>query len=190
MRRIPLVTTSKSTIKAITDASLSFSDTKIVVLESYIETLTYFQYQMPEIKIIDFMDANIEGEKCLKIIKADPWLLFGGVIAITNTQEQKQKMEQLKEPNFLFVITRDDFEAHATQIIKILEKNAFFLQKPYLTNITNNEEKGEFISDTDPLEIVFYANLLNTYLYNTDRINTYDRSNLQCVMMELLLNAI
>ena len=190
MRRIPLVTTAKSTIKAITNASLSFSDTKIVVLESYTEVLTYFQYQMPEIKIIDFMDANIDGEKCLKIIKADPWLLFGGVIAITNTKEQKLKMEQLKEPNFLFVITRAEFENHATQIIRILEKNVFFLQKPYLTNITKHDEKGEFISDTDPFEIVFYANLLNTYLYNTDRISTYDRSSLQCVMMELLLNAI
>jgi len=190
MRRIPLVTTAKSTIKAITNASLSFSDTKIVVLESYTEVLTYFQYQMPEIKIIDFMDANIDGEKCLKVIKADPWLLFGGVIAITNTKEQKLKMEQLKEPNFLFVITRAEFENHATQIIRILEKNVFFLQKPYLTNITKHDEKGEFISDTDPFEIVFYANLLNTYLYNTDRISTYDRSSLQCVMMELLLNAI
>lgn len=190
MRRIPLVTTAKSTIKAITEASLSFNDTKIVVLETYTEALTYFQYQMPEIKIIDFMDANIEGEKCLKIIKSDPWLLFGGVIAITNTVEQKTKMEQLKEPNFLFVITREDFEKHASQIIKILEKNAFFLQKPYLSNITKREETGEFISDTDPFEIIFYSNLLNTYLYNTDRINTYDRSNLQCVMMELLLNAI
>ena len=190
MRRIPLVTTAKSTIKAITDASLSFNETKIVVIESYTEALTYFHYQMPEIKIIDFMDANIEGEKCLKIIKSDPWLLFGGVIAITNTMEQKQKMEQLKEPNFLFVTTRKEFECHASQIMKILEKNAFFLQKPYLTNITNSEETGEFISDTDPFEIVFYSNLLNTYLYNTDRISTYDRSNLQCVMMELLLNAI
>lgn len=190
MRRIPLITTTKSTIKAITNASLFFNDTKIVVLESYTEALAYFQYQMPEIKIIDFMDANIDGEKCLKVIKADPWLLFGGVIAITNTKEQKLKMEQLKEPNFLFVITREEFENHATQIIKILEENAFFLQKPYLINITKHDEKGEFISDTDPFEIVFYANLLNTYLYNTDRISNYDRSSLQCVMMELLLNAI
>ncbi len=190
MRRIPLVTTAKSTIKAITNASLLFEEVKIVVIESYTEALTYFQYQMPEIKIIDFMDANIEGEKCLKIIKADPWLLFGGVIAITNTTEQKLKLEQLKDPNFLFVITREEFENHALQIIKILGKNAFFLQKPYLSNITKSEEKGEFISDTDPFEIIFYANLLNTYLYNTDRINTCDRSTLQCVMMELLLNAI
>ena len=190
MRCIPLVTTAKSTIKAIIEASLFFNDTKIVVLESYTEVLTYFQYQMPEIKIIDFMDTNIEGEKCLKIIKTDPWLLFGGVIAITNTMEQKIKLEQLKEPNFLFVITREEFERHATQIIRILEKNAFFLQKPYLSNITKREEVGEFVSDTDPFEIIFYSNLLNTYLYNTDRINTYDRSTLQCVMMELLLNAI
>lgn len=190
MRRIPLVTTAKSTIKAITNASLLFEEVKIVVIESYTEALTYLQYQMPEIKIIDFMDANIEGEKCLKIIKADPWLLFGGVIAITNTTEQKLKLEQLKDPNFLFVITREEFENHALQIIKILGKNAFFLQKPYLSNITESEEKGEFISDTDPFEIIFYANLLNTYLYNTDRINTCDRSTLQCVMMELLLNAI
>ncbi len=190
MKRIPLVSTVKSTIKAITEASLLFDDVKIFHLETYSEVATYFQYQMPEIKIIDFMDGNIEGEKCLKIIKADPWLLFGGVIAITNTTEQKAKLEQLKEENFLFVITRGEFENHATQIIKILRKNAFFLQKPYLTNITKKEEEGCFVSDTDPFEIVFYSNLLNTYLYNTDRINSQDRSSLQCVMMELLLNAV
>ena len=190
MRRIPLVSTVKSTVKAITEASLLFDDVKIVHLETYPEVATYFQYQMPEIKIIDFMDNNIEGDKCLKIIKADPWLLFGGVIAITNTNEQKIKMEQLKEENFLFVITRSEFESHAGQIIKILLKNAFFLQKPYLTNITKKEEEGYFVSDTDPFEIVFYSNLINTYLYNTDRINAADRSSLQCVMMELLLNAV
>ena len=190
MKRIPLVSTIKSTIKAITEATLSFEDIKVVHLETYSEVSTYFQYQMPEIKIIDFMDSNIEAEKCLKIIKADPWLLFGGVIAITNTHEQKLKLDQLKEPNFLFIITRSEFEMHAKQIIKILNKNAFFLQKPYLTNITKKEEEGMFVSDTDPFEIVFYANLLNTYLFNTDRINSTDRSSLQCVMMELLLNAV
>ena len=190
MRRIPLVSTVKSTIKAIMDATLSYQDVKVVHLETYSEVSTYFQYQMPEIKIIDFMDSNIEADKILKIIKADPWLLFGGVIAITNTHEQKLKLDQLKEPNFLFVITRTEFEKHAQQIIKILQKNAFFLQKPYLTNITKKEEEGMFVSDTDPFEIVFYANLLNTYLFNTDRISNNDRSSLQCVMMELLLNAV
>ena len=136
MRRIPLVSTIQTTIKALSQASLSFQDVKIVHLETYNEVSTYFQYQMPEIKIIDFMDSNIEADKVLKIIKADPWLLFGGVIAITNTHEQKLKLDQLKEPNFLFIITRSEFEKHAQQILKILQKNAFFLQKPYLTNIT------------------------------------------------------
>lgn len=190
MKRIPLVSTVKSTIKALTQATLDFEDVKVVHLETYSETATYFQYQMPEIKIIDFMDGNVEADKVLKIIKADPWLLFGGVIAITNTHEQKMRLDQLKEPNFLFVITRSDFEKHAGQIIKILQKNAFFLQKPYLTSITKKEEEGMFVSDTDPFEIVFYANLLNTYLFNTDRIGSNDRSSLQCVMMELLLNAV
>ena len=141
MRRIPLVSTVKSTIKAIMDATLSYQDVKVVHLETYSEVSTYFQYQMPEIKIIDFMDSNIESDKILKIIKADPWLLFGGVIAITNTHEQKLKLDQLKEPNFLFVITRVEFERHAKQIIKILQKNAFFLQKPYLTNITKKKKR-------------------------------------------------
>ena len=190
MRRIPLVSSVGSTIKAFAQAALSFEDVKVVHLETYSEISTYLQYQMPEIKIIDFMDSNIEADRVLKIIKADPWLLFGGVIAITNTHEQKLKLDQLKEPNFLFVITRLEFEKHAKQIIKILQKNAFFLQKPYLTNITKKEEEGMFVSDTDPFEIVFYANLLNTYLFNTDRISDTDRSSLQCVMMELLLNAV
>lgn len=190
MKRIPIATSVKSTIKSIIGTSLHFDDIKIIPLESYQEVLSYFQYQMPEIKIIDFGDPNIDGMKCLKIIQDDPWLLFGGIIAITNTHDERVKLEQLKEPNFLFVSAREDFESNSKQILKILQENGSFLQNRGLVKIIDTHKQGCFISDSNHFAVTFYSNLISTYLYNTDRISNADRISSQCVMMELLTNAL
>ena len=145
---------------------------------------------MPEIKIIDFGDSSVHAEKCLKIVKDDPWLLFGGVIAITDSQEQKATLTQRKEPNFLFVLTRKEFEQYVAQIIKILNHHEHFLVNRGMNHPANELEHGSFTSETDPFEIMFYANLISTYLYNTDRVNEAERSAFQGAMMELLLNAV
>lgn len=190
MKRIPIATSVNSTVQSIIDAALSFDDIRIIPLQSYDEVLSYFQYQMPEIKIIDFGDSNIDGDKCLKIVQDDPWLLFGGIIAITDSHEERLKLEQLKEPNILFVSTREDFESNPKQILKILQDNGQFLQNRGLTQVIDTHKQGVFISDSDYFAITFYSNLINTYLYNTNRISNADRISLQCVMMELLINAV
>ncbi len=190
MKKVPIVSTKTTTIEAIKTAAVKTENISITELEDYESVVSFFKYEMPEIKIIDFGDKNIDGEACLKIVKEDPWLLFGGIIAITNTNSEKIKWEQKKEPNFLFVCTRSDFERNAAQIVKILHQNQHFLFSRSMHQRPNKIEQGHFVSDTDPFEIIFYANLIGTYLYNTDHINEEERSGLQSAMMELLLNAV
>ncbi|MEL3911975.1 cyclic nucleotide-binding domain-containing protein [Treponema pedis] len=190
MKKVPIVSTVRTTIDAIKYAVGKIENIGIVELSNYASVVSFFKYEMPEIKIIDFGDENIDGNACLKIVQEDPWLLFGGVIAITNTNSEKMKLEQQKEPNFLFVCTRRDFEKNAVQIIKILHQQQHFLFNRGMQQQHDAQEHGQFVSDTDPFEIVFYANLIGTYLYNTDRISDEERSGLQSAMMELLLNAV
>ncbi len=190
MKKIPIVGTITKTVNAFTKAAQKVDNIKPVLLENYEDVVSFFRYEMPEIKIIDFGDPNINAMACLKIVKDDPWLLFGGVIAITNTNAEKAKLEQQKEPNFLFVCTRNDFEKNATQIIKILDNHRHFLFNRGMQQSTDEKEHGQFISDTDPFEVVFYANLIGTYLYNTNRISSNERGCLQSAMMELLFNAV
>ena len=191
MKKIPIVSTVMSTVDAMEQACKQ-SNLSIVSqpLQGYVEAVAAFRYEMPEIKIIDFGDPVINAEKCLKIVKDDPWLLFGGVIAITNSQEQKTALMQRKEPNFLFVLTRREFEQFIAQIIKILNSHEHFLVNRGMSHPANDREHGSFTSETDPFEVMFYGNLISTYLYNTDRVNEAERSAFQGAMMELLLNAV
>ena len=191
MKKIPIVSTVVTTVDAMQQACKQ-SNFSIISqqLHDYSEALAAFRYEMPEIKIIDFGDPAVHAEKCLKVVKDDPWLLFGGVIAITDTQEQKATLTQRKEPNFLFVLTRKEFEQYVAQIIKILHSHGHFLVNRGMSHPANELEQGSFTSETDPFEIMFYANLISTYLYNTDRINEAERSAFQGAMMELLLNAV
>ena len=191
MKKIPIVSTVVSTVDAMQQACKQ-SNFSIISqhLHSYTEALSAFRYEMPKIKIIDFGDPVINAEKCLKVVKDDPWLLFGGVIAITNSQEQKTALMQRKEPNFLFVLTRREFEQFIAQIIKILNSHEHFLVNRGMSHPANDREHGSFTSETDPFEVMFYGNLISTYLYNTDRVNEAERSAFQGAMMELLLNAV
>ena len=191
MKKIPIVSTIVTTVEAMEQACKQANFSIISQqLHDYTEALAAFRYEMPEIKIIDFGDQAVQAEKCLKVVKDDPWLLFGGVIAITDSQEQKATLTQRKEPNFLFVLTRNEFEQYVAQIIKILNSHGHFLVNRGMSHTTNEHEHGSFTSETDPFEIMFYANLISTYLYNTDRINEAERSAFQGAMMELLLNAV
>ncbi len=190
MKKIPIAGTIQKTVHAFTKAAGKVNNLKPVVLENYDDVVAFFKYEMPEIKIIDFGDPNINAMACLKVVKDDPWLLFGGVIAITNTNSEKIKLEQQKEPNFLFVCTRADFEKNAPQIIKILDTHRHFLFNRGMQQSLDEREQGQFVSDTDPFEVVFYANLIGTYLYNTNRISSEERGALQSAMMELLFNAV
>lgn len=190
MRKIPIVSTIKTTVDKLQAAADTNDNISIIPINNAEKAFSFFKYEMPEIKIIDFGDPNINAGACLKIIKGDPWLLFGGVIAITNTNSEKIKLEKEKEPNFLFVATRKDFEKNSIQIVKILHQHKHFLFNRGMQQEEEEQESGNFISDTDPFEIVFYANLICTYLYNTNRVNSDERTSLQGAMMELLLNAV
>ncbi len=191
MKIIPIASTKQTTVNTLKEAckEVKFSVSS-KQLTSYAEVLSVFHYEMPEIKIIDFGDPAIEAEKCLKIVTNDPWLLFGGVIAITDSYKQKTELEQRKDPNFLFILTRDEFEKYAVQIVRILNQHERFLVNRGMTRATDKPLHGSFTSNTDPFEITFYPNLIATYLYNTDRIGEADRSAFQGAMMELLLNAV
>ena len=127
--KVSIISTIQTTINSLKTAAekQNIENVDIAVFDKYENIVSFFKYEMPEIKIIDFGDPNIDAEACVKVIKDDPWLLFGRIIAITNDRQEKAKLEQIKEPNFLFVCTRKDFEKNTEQIIKILNQHQHFL---------------------------------------------------------------
>ncbi len=191
MKSIPIVCKTTSTINSFRLACEKFSEFFLpVVLEKKDEAISYCNYELPEIKVIDFGDPDIESQDLLSAIHADPWLLYGGIIAIAGNQSQKTEIERARDPNILLVLTRKDFEANAHRLIRILMQNKQFLFNRGMQQQMNTNETGSFVSDNDPIDILFYCNLITGYLYNTNRIDDEARSAVQSALMELLLNAV
>lgn len=191
MKSIPIVCKTESTLQAFRAACQKSAGQFLpVILDRQDEVISYFNYELPEIKIVDFGDPNLAAGELMTVIHSDPWLLFGGIIAVVTNQNEKSALERQRDPNILLVLRRPDFEKNAERILRILGRNQQFLFNRGMQQQMNVNETGSFISDNDPIDILFYCNLITAYLYNTNRINDEGRSAVQGALMELLLNAV
>lgn len=161
-----------------------------VRLEKKDEIISYFNYELPEIKIIDFGDDDLDSASLMEVIHSDPWLLYGGIIAIVNDKAQKSELEKKKDSNILLVLIRSDFEENSERLLRILTSNKQFLFNRGMQQQMNTNETGSFICENDPTDILFCCNLITSYLYNTNRITDDSRISVQGALMELLLNAV
>ena len=76
--------------------------------------VSYINYEMPEIKVLDYTSKNIDCAKILETINSDAWLHYGGIIAVARDAEQVQQLEELKDNNMLTVQKLDDFLAESS----------------------------------------------------------------------------
>ena len=191
MKSIPIVCKTSSSIQAFKKACENSAGEFVpVILDTHDEIISYLKYELPEIKIFDFGDESLSPDNLMRVIHADPWLLFGGIIAIVNNHQEKSGLERRRDPNILMTLERNDFEQNAERLLRILTQNKQFLFNRGMQQQMNTNETGSFVSDNDPIDILFYCNLITSYLYNTNRISDDSRAGIQGALMELLLNAV
>ena len=191
MKSIPIVCKTSSSIQAFKKACENSSGEFVpVILDTHDEIISYLKYELPEIKIFDFGDESLSPDNLMRVIHADPWLLFGGIIAIVNNHQEKSGLERRRDPNILMTLERKDFEQNAERLLRILKQNMQFLFNRGMQQQMNTNETGSFVSDNDPIDILFYCNLITSYLYNTNRISDDSRAGIQGALMEILLNAV
>lgn len=154
------------------------------------DIIRYIDYELPEIKVIDFTSENIDCDKILQNIAEDTWLHYGGVIAVCQSHKQVEEIERRKNPNILAIQTIPDFQNHFVRILRILYQNQRFLFNRGMSDIAGTEESGSFIFGNDSMDCRFYTNFLVNYLYNTNRISDDDRFSLQMTFSELVTNAL
>nr|WP_318706265.1 cyclic nucleotide-binding domain-containing protein [uncultured Treponema sp.] len=154
------------------------------------QIINYINYELPEIKILDYTSEDTDCDTILSTINADPWLHYGGIIAVCETRGKKQTLEELKDSNILCVLTLDEFKQNFERLLKLILANQQFVFHRGLQNDFSGEESGSFSFDNDLLDIHFYSSFLISYLYNTNKISSVDRFNLQIALSELLNNAL
>ena len=191
MKKIITASSNNDVINTVKNACNLFSSFFCTeVLSSTEDIIRYIDYELPEIKVLDFTSENIDCNKILENIGEDAWLHYGGVIAVCKNHSQVEELEQRKDLNMLTIQTVSDFTEHFTRILRILYQNQQFLFNRGMRDIIGGQEAGTFVFGNDPMDLRFYTNFLVSYLYNTNRIADESRFNLQMTFQELLTNAL
>ncbi len=191
MKRILTVSTNADIINTVKNACKLYpSYFEYDLLTDFEKVVNYIEYQIPEIKVIDFTSNDINSNEILSLINKDPWLHLGGIIAVCKDSNAVLELENKKNTNIVAILTIKNFVKHFSRLLRILWQNQQFLINRGMQDVISGREMGHFICGNDPMDIRFYTNFLVSYLYNTNRISESDRFNLQMVLMELLTNAL
>lgn len=154
------------------------------------EVIAHLKYELPEIKMIYFSDKTIEARAVLEEIGKDPWLHYGGVIAIHDDLEEKELLEAMRDQNVIAVLRRGELERGFSRLMKILKQNKQILFQRGIQQHLLKSIAGSFVIDNDPLDITTYANLVTNYLFNANLISKDAKEKLHVALLELLINAI
>ena len=191
MKKLLIASTNKEVISTVKNAAKDFSEIfDPIYCPDTDEALSLIDYELPEIKVLDYTSKDMDANRILAAIHADPWLHNGGIIAVVPNPAMMQEIEDKKDPNIIIVMTLYTFKENFGRLLKILWSNQKFLFNRGIQDRMGGQEKGTFICDNDPLDIRLYTSFLVNYLYCSNRIDDDGRYALQTTLMELLTNAL
>lgn len=154
------------------------------------EALSLIDYELPEIKVLDFSSEDLDCERILSAIHGDPWLHNGGIIAVVSNGDKLLELEEKKDPNILIVQTISSFKDNFERLLRVLWSNQRFLFNRGMQEQMGGQENGGFICDNNPMDIRIFTSFLVNFLYCSNRIDAEGRYALQTTLMELLTNAL
>ena len=86
MNRIAVVNTDKIVTRKIAyHCSKAAPDFTLSFLDDEESAVQFLSYEFPEIIIINFSDVHTNTDRILSTIAADPWLHYGGIVALHTT---------------------------------------------------------------------------------------------------------
>lgn len=190
MKKIVAVTKNPVIEQTVMESVKDLPDFSADIFNESESAISYINYELPEIKVLDFADDELDCQSVLEAVCDDPWLHSGGVIVVCKSRIKARELEEKKDVNILSTVTESEFREHFHRMLKILSQNEQFLFTRGLKEIIGSEEKGSFVSGNDPMNLHFYSNMLVSYLYNTDRISRDTCSDLKLALGEFLNNAV
>ena len=191
MRKIPVVSYDEKLRKNISQECARFKgEFTPSFFDNPEEVVEFLKYELPEIKIFSFCDGKDDAFRILKEIKDDPWLHYGGIIAIHNAPDDKELLERLRDVNIIAVLRLGEFSQAFPRLLKIIKQNKQILfQRGIQLHLLKNIS-GSLVMDNDPLDITAYTNLITNYLYNANLIGRDEKEKLHVALLELLINSI
>ncbi|MBQ0052527.1 MAG: cyclic nucleotide-binding domain-containing protein [Treponema sp.] len=191
MKKILAATSNSEILQTVKNTCIKYSSYfEANIFSDTEQVINYIDYELPEIKVLDFGSKDVDAKRVLSEINGDPWLHYGGIIAVCENARQVEEIEALKNVNIIMAMTVGSFTRNFSRLVRILYQNQQFLLNRGMQDTIGGQEIGSFICSNDPVDIRFYTNFLVGYLYNTNRITEDERLSLQMTLMELLTNAL
>jgi CRP-like cAMP-binding protein len=194
MIHVPVVSSNPQFIETVrASARLLQNELQLAILSGKDVVVEYLKYELPEIKIIDFSsgsEGTSEAFTILDAIREDPWLHYGGLVAVHDEDDDTGIQERLKDANVIAVLRSWEFADGIERLLRILVHNKQFLFQRGMQQHLLRKISGTFIMDNDPLDIVVYTNMVTNYLFNANLVDREDKVKLHIALQELLVNAI
>ncbi|MFW6368596.1 MAG: cyclic nucleotide-binding domain-containing protein, partial [Spirochaetota bacterium] len=191
MRKFPVMSSDAAINDRVTRICSRFRDVFSPVFfdntEAFLESL---RYDLPEVTLVNFSDANVQAEAILDTIRSDPWLHYGGLIGVCGRAQVTETERLISGSNVISLIPRGEFVSSFSRVLRILIQNRQILFQRDLQNYLIGNISGSFVMDNDPFNARTYANIITNYLYNSNYIGLEGRDALHISLFELLINAI
>jgi CheY-like chemotaxis protein len=161
-----------------------------VALRDADKAIEYINYQMPQLILINFSDARVDGFDIMKQIIADPWLNHGAIIAVFKASETLERINHLENSNLVLALQQSDLRQQLPKVLAVIDDNRQILfqramQKEFFADIS-----GRFVIPNDVSIVPFFANLIANYLYNMGFLESGRRANIGLSLTEMLINAV
>ena len=191
MRKIPVISSDEKLNEFIQQECARFGGDFVPdFFEDPNAIIESLKYELPEIKIMYFSDTKIDIPSLLQEVRADPWLHYGGLVAIHDNEDEQKLQEIMKDQNVIAVLKKREFLVSFSRLLKIVRQNKQILFQRGIQQHLIKNISGSFVIDNDPLDITTYSNLVTNYLYNANLINRDTKEKLHVALLELLVNAI
>lgn len=168
------------------------SEIEIKFLTETEGVLEFLNYELPEIVVINFSDANIDLDYVLSHIKDDTWLLNFGIIGVfnQNVADEETILKQYKDLNILTLLDQYRIRTHFVRSVEIIEQNyQVIFQREFTKNLFAGAS-GSFVLDNDILSVPLYAGIGATILSQRGVISPDNKMLLQLALAELLVNGV
>ncbi len=191
MRKIPVIS-SDAKLNAVIQAHCeSFGSEFVPVFMTDVEEIVAFlKYELPEMKIVNYSDPAVRMGDLTEEIRKDPWLFYGGIVAIHDNMDEKALEDSIRDQNVIAVLRAREVERNFPRLLRILRQNKQILFQRGIQQHLIKNIAGSFVIDNDPLDITTYSNLVTNYLFNANLISKETREKLHVALLELLINAI
>lgn len=191
MRKIPVISSDAKLNEFIRNECSRFGGEFVPeFFEDPDAVIEFLKYELPEIKILYVSDSKIDVPGLLAEVRADPWLHYGGIVAIHDNEDEQKLQETMKDQNVIAVLKKREFLSGFSRLLKIVRQNKQILFQRGIQQHLIKNIAGSFVIDNDPLDITTYSNLVTNYLYNANLINRDMKEKLHVALLELLVNAI